>query len=192
VAVFFGVPKISAIHGPVFGGNAGRSRPEAEETAKALAVPSLFSADPVIRKQPRHLDMPSSDQVALALVAPAKALRHARQQNPHPRRSLACAAWLVARLGGWNGYPSSRPSRPHNPQNRHRQTPIVGAGMGTEKCVHALALFAGATITRCEADFTRRLPLAVPAPTPPGGHPARPGSRRHNGSCAGSPRNCVK
>jgi hypothetical protein len=46
VAVFFGVPKISAIHGPVSGGNAGRSRPEAEETAKALAVPSLFSAVP--------------------------------------------------------------------------------------------------------------------------------------------------
>ena len=35
-----------------------------------------------------------------------------RQQNPHPRRSLAWAAWLVARLGGWDGYPSSRPPGP--------------------------------------------------------------------------------
>jgi len=34
------------------------------------------------------------------------------QQNPHPKRSLAWAAWLVARLGGWDGYPSSRPPGP--------------------------------------------------------------------------------
>jgi hypothetical protein len=28
----------------------------------------------------------------------------ARQQNPHPRGSLAFAAWVIARLGGWTGY----------------------------------------------------------------------------------------
>ena len=38
--------------------------------------------------------------------------RTPRQQNPHPRRSLAWAAWLIARLGGWDGYPSSRPPSP--------------------------------------------------------------------------------
>src|SRR5206468_7380119 len=38
--------------------------------------------------------------------------RTPRQQNPHPRRSLAWAAWLIGRLGGWDGYPSSRPPRP--------------------------------------------------------------------------------
>ena len=38
--------------------------------------------------------------------------RTPRQQNPHPRRSLAWAAWLTARLGGWDGYPSSRPPGP--------------------------------------------------------------------------------
>lgn len=27
-----------------------------------------------------------------------------RQQNPHPLRSLAWAAWIIARLGGWNCY----------------------------------------------------------------------------------------
>jgi hypothetical protein len=27
-----------------------------------------------------------------------------RQQNPHPVRSLAWAAWIIARLGGWNCY----------------------------------------------------------------------------------------
>jgi hypothetical protein len=28
----------------------------------------------------------------------------ARQKNPHPRGSLAYAAWVCARLGGWTGY----------------------------------------------------------------------------------------
>ena len=28
----------------------------------------------------------------------------ARQKNPHPKGSLAFAAWVIARLGGWNGY----------------------------------------------------------------------------------------
>ena len=27
-----------------------------------------------------------------------------RQKNPHPKRSLAYAAWVCARLGGWTGY----------------------------------------------------------------------------------------
>jgi hypothetical protein len=27
-----------------------------------------------------------------------------RQKNPHPRRTLAYAAWVCARLGGWSGY----------------------------------------------------------------------------------------
>jgi hypothetical protein len=38
--------------------------------------------------------------------------RTPRQQNPHRQRSLAWAAWLIARLGGWDGYPSSRPPGP--------------------------------------------------------------------------------
>jgi len=27
-----------------------------------------------------------------------------KQKNPHPPESLAFAAWVIARLGGWNGY----------------------------------------------------------------------------------------
>jgi len=38
--------------------------------------------------------------------------RTALQQNPHPKSSLAWAAWLIARLGGWDGYPSSKPPGP--------------------------------------------------------------------------------
>jgi hypothetical protein len=38
--------------------------------------------------------------------------RTPRQNNPHPFASLAWAAWIIARLGGWDGYPSSRPPGP--------------------------------------------------------------------------------
>jgi hypothetical protein len=34
------------------------------------------------------------------------------QKNPHPKASLAWAAWTIARLGGWDGYPSSKPPGP--------------------------------------------------------------------------------
>lgn len=36
----------------------------------------------------------------------------AKQKNPHPPRSLAWAAWVVAKLGGWDGYQSSKPPGP--------------------------------------------------------------------------------
>jgi hypothetical protein len=35
-----------------------------------------------------------------------------KQSNPHPQNSLAWAAWVVARLGGWKGYKSQRPPGP--------------------------------------------------------------------------------
>lgn len=40
----------------------------------------------------------------LAALGPTLAGRTARQQNPHPACSLAWAAWIIARLGGWNCY----------------------------------------------------------------------------------------
>lgn len=35
-----------------------------------------------------------------------------KQKNPHPRQSLAWAAWCIARIGGWNGYARERPPGP--------------------------------------------------------------------------------
>jgi hypothetical protein len=34
------------------------------------------------------------------------------QKNPHPAGSLAWAAWAIAKLGGWDGYPKSKPPGP--------------------------------------------------------------------------------
>jgi hypothetical protein len=36
----------------------------------------------------------------------------ALQKNPHRRGSLRWAAWIIAKLGGWDGYPSSKPPGP--------------------------------------------------------------------------------
>lgn len=36
----------------------------------------------------------------------------ALQKNPHPPNSLAWAAWIIAKLGGWDGYPKSKPPGP--------------------------------------------------------------------------------
>lgn len=36
----------------------------------------------------------------------------ALQKNPHPKHGLAWASWIIARLGGWDGYPSSKPPGP--------------------------------------------------------------------------------
>jgi Transposase DDE domain len=33
-------------------------------------------------------------------------------RNPYPSRSLAWASWIIARLGGWNGYPKAKPPGP--------------------------------------------------------------------------------
>lgn len=36
----------------------------------------------------------------------------ALQKNPHPMNSLAWAGWIIAKLGGWDGYPKSKPPGP--------------------------------------------------------------------------------
>ena len=45
-----------------------------------------------------------ADQAALEAVSATMEGQTAKQRNPHPRGSLAFAAWVCARLGGWNCY----------------------------------------------------------------------------------------
>jgi len=45
-----------------------------------------------------------ADQPILEAVGATLEGKTARQKNPHPTGSLAFAAWVIARLGGWDGY----------------------------------------------------------------------------------------
>jgi hypothetical protein len=44
------------------------------------------------------------DQPVLEAVSAKLEGKTQRQRNPHPKGSLAFAAWVIARLGGWTGY----------------------------------------------------------------------------------------
>jgi hypothetical protein len=45
-----------------------------------------------------------ADQPLLEALSANLEGKTARQQNPHPKGSLAFAAWVIGRLGGWTGY----------------------------------------------------------------------------------------
>src|SRR5271163_2335465 len=78
------------LHGDATGQRARRGRPAAQGLA------------PV---QPgRNQDPQSSDREYQGKTE--------KQKNPHPRGTLAWAAWCIARLGGWNGYAKERPPGP--------------------------------------------------------------------------------
>ena len=44
------------------------------------------------------------DQPILEAISAQLEGKTARQKNPHPKGSLAFAAWVIGRLGGWTGY----------------------------------------------------------------------------------------
>ena len=44
------------------------------------------------------------DRAALETVSASLEGKTARQRNPHPPNTIAYAAWVCARLGGWTGY----------------------------------------------------------------------------------------
>ena len=44
------------------------------------------------------------DQPLLEAISDKLAGKTTRQQNPHPKGTLAFATWVIARLGGWTGY----------------------------------------------------------------------------------------
>jgi hypothetical protein len=48
----------------------------------------------------------------LAALIPRLEGKTELQKNHHPPGSLAWAAWAIAKLGGWDGYPKSRPPGP--------------------------------------------------------------------------------
>lgn len=54
----------------------------------------------------------ADDIEVLTALQPTLEGRTEKQRNHHPHRSLAWAAWIIARLGGWKGYRSESPPGP--------------------------------------------------------------------------------
>jgi hypothetical protein len=57
-----------------------------------------------LAKRPLDDVFESQDQPALEAVSAQLEGKTEKQKNPHPKGSLAFAAWVCARLGGWTGY----------------------------------------------------------------------------------------
>jgi hypothetical protein len=81
--------------------------------AKAAAITiQLLQARDGRSDLPASAAFDSSHIPALAAINARYEAKTARQKNPYPYASMAWAAWIIARLGGWDGYRSSRPPGP--------------------------------------------------------------------------------
>jgi hypothetical protein len=81
-------------------------------TKAAAVILQLVQARDGRSTEPASLVFSDSEIEALDALTSQVEGKTTPQKNPHPRHSLAWAAWIVARLGGWNGYRSSRPPGP--------------------------------------------------------------------------------
>jgi hypothetical protein len=80
---------------------------------KAAAITlQLTQARDGRNSEPASLVFADDEMAALAALDAEYKGKTTLQINPHRRRSLAWPAWIIARLGGWDGYPSSRPPGP--------------------------------------------------------------------------------
>jgi len=76
----------------------------AAATVAAVTVRQLVQAREGKTNQPLADAFDPDDQPVLEAVSATLEGKTERQRNPHPRGSLAFAAWVIARLGGWTGY----------------------------------------------------------------------------------------
>ena len=70
----------------------------------AVTVLQLVRERDGTAKRPLEDALDPEDRPALEAVSASLEGKTARQKNPHPKGSLAFAAWAFARLGGWTGY----------------------------------------------------------------------------------------
>ena len=76
----------------------------AAATIAAVTVKQLVQARDGTTDQLLTDAFEPADQPIIEAVSIKLAGHTARQRNPHPKGSLAFAAWVMARLGGWTGY----------------------------------------------------------------------------------------
>jgi hypothetical protein len=78
----------------------------------AIIIIQLVQARGGGNNQPASLVFTPSEIETLAALEKRFKGKTRLQSNPHPNNSLAWAAWIIAKLGGWNGYASSKPPGP--------------------------------------------------------------------------------
>jgi Transposase DDE domain len=81
--------------------------------AKAAVITlQLLQARDGRSNQPVRLAFDTNEVATLAALNQNLEAQSKRLKNPHPPDNLAWAAWIIGRLGGWDGYPSSKPPGP--------------------------------------------------------------------------------
>jgi hypothetical protein len=76
----------------------------AAATVAAITVMQLVKARDGATKQSLADAFEPEDQALLEALSAKLEGATQRQKNPHPKGTLAFAAWVIARLGGWTGY----------------------------------------------------------------------------------------
>jgi Transposase DDE domain len=86
--------------------------------AKAAVITiQLLQARDGRSHQPVRLVFDASEVATLDALNQNLEAQSKRLRNPHPPDSLTWAAWIIGRLGGWDGYPSSKPPGPITMKN---------------------------------------------------------------------------
>jgi len=78
----------------------------------ACIVMQLVQARDGTSGQMASLAFTPTEIETLHALVPQLEGKTALQKNPHPPGSLAWAAWVIGKLGGWDGYPKSAPPGP--------------------------------------------------------------------------------
>jgi hypothetical protein len=76
----------------------------AAATVAAVTVMQLVKAREGTTDQQLADAFEPDDQPILEALSAKLEGKTARQKNPHPKGTLAFVAWVIARLGGWDGY----------------------------------------------------------------------------------------
>ncbi|MBK3661961.1 IS4 family transposase [Bradyrhizobium diazoefficiens] len=79
-------------------------------------------------KQSAHIAFNASEIAMLAALNRQYEAKSKRLKNPYLPDSLPWAAWIIGRLGGWDGYPSSRPPGPITFRNGLQYFHALAAG----------------------------------------------------------------
>jgi hypothetical protein len=89
-----------------------------EKLAVIALIGAAMTMQLVLSRAAGARDRPASEVFderqlrVLGALQPQLQGRTSKQQNPHPPKTLAWAAWTIARLGGWSGYESEQSAGP--------------------------------------------------------------------------------